>query len=229
MRLGFLSAGTAGLATFVAISASAIPVTYNFSLGQVTLTASVAGNPVAGPVTVNLTGTKVVVDEGALSLTNITFAIGSTPNIPISPSYLGFNNIHIDFATLTANAGSLVLNDPGPPKEYGYTIASVVVSGQFDATNIVPSSSINNAPFSFTNGVTTGTIFVDPVLGQLDLDGITLAQLDPDGPGGNPPLVLKGDFSFSGLTPEPGTALLVGLGLVSLAGARGRRIGGVRR
>jgi hypothetical protein len=77
-------------------------------------------------------------------------------------------------------------------------------------------------PFGFANASANGSVFVDPILGQLFLDGITLGQLDPDGPGGVPPLVLKGDFVFTGAVPEPGTALLLGFGLAGFAGLRRR-------
>ena len=51
--------------------------------------------------------------------------------------------------------------------------------------------------------------------------------IDPDGPGGADPLVIKGDFFFSGEVPEPGVALLLGAAasaLVVSAQRRGRRV-----
>src|SRR5262249_41024974 len=98
-----------GAAAFVAVSASAVPVMYNFSSGSVTLTATVGGGTVAGPITLALNGTSVTVDEGALTLNSISLSTGSSPSIPISPTYLGFNSIHLDFATLTAVGGTLTL------------------------------------------------------------------------------------------------------------------------
>ena len=152
--------------------------------------------------------------------------MGSSGSVAISPSYLGFTSINIDFATLTATGGALTLVDAGPPAEYGYTIANVNVSGQFDAVNVVPANSLTNAYFGFMNPSASGTVFVDAVNGTLDPDGITLGTLDPDGPGGSDPLVIKGDFFFSGEVPEPGVALLLGVGgaaLVVFVQRRGRR------
>jgi PEP-CTERM motif len=201
----------------VASASSAVPVVYTFTSGSVTLTATVSGTGVAGPVVIPLTGTSVTLDQGALYLNSISFAIGSTPSIAISPNYAGFTSIHIDFATLTGTGGTLI---PLIPSVYDYSIGPVNVAGQFDAVNLNPINNINNAPFGFINPSASGTIFVG--LGQIDLDGITLGQIDADGPlGPIPPLILKGDFTFTGV-PEPGTALLLGMGLAGFAALRRR-------
>ncbi|HTY16887.1 MAG TPA: PEP-CTERM sorting domain-containing protein [Myxococcota bacterium] len=222
MRARLFAALLAAAVISLASSARATPITYFFSSGQVTVTATVSGSPVAGPVVIALNGTSVTVDEGTVTLNSLGLSAGSSGTIPISPSYLGFTSLHIDFATLTASGGSLSLVDPGPPAEYNYSVGPVTVAGQFDATNVIPANSLNNAPFGFSNPSASGTIFVDTGV-ALALDGITLGQIDPDGPGGNPPLVIKGDFDFVGAVPEPGAALSIVLGLAGFAALRRAR------
>jgi len=197
-------------------SAQAAPITYLFTSGQVTLTGTVGGNPVAGPVTVPLTGSAVQVDEPGTTLNYIILTIGTSGPISIAPPYLGYTSINIDNATLSAFAGSLSLFDPGPPAGYNYSIGPVNVAGQFDATNLNPFLNLTNQPFGFSNPSASGTLYVDTNV-ALALDGITIGSIDPDGPGGMDPLVLKGDFIFEGAVPEPGTAILLSLGLVGLA------------
>lgn len=210
----------ATLALF-AVSAQATPITYSFTTGSITITASVAGNPVAGPVTRPLTGTSVRIDEGLLVLNRIDLAIGSSGAIAISPAYLGFTSINIDFATLTAINGTLSQFDFGSPAGYNYSIGPVNVAGQIDVTNVNPFLSLNNSPFGFSNPSASGTLYVD-TNASLVLDGITIGSIDPDGAGPAPPLVLKADIIFEGAVPEPGTAMLLALGLAGIA-ARGRR------
>jgi hypothetical protein len=216
----FASLLVATVALF-AVSAQATPITYSFTTGQITITATVGGNPVAGPVSVPLSGTSVRIDESALVLNNLNLAMGSTGSIAIAPSYLGYTSINIDFATLTAVNGTLSLFDPGPPAGYSYSIANVVVGGQFDATNVNPFLDLNNQAFGFVNPSASGTLYVD-TNAYLVLDGITIGSIDPDGPGGVDPLVLKADIIFEGAVPEPGTAMLLGLGLIGIA-TRSRR------
>jgi hypothetical protein len=213
-------AGFLGLAVALgATSASATPVTYNFTGGQVTVAAYVGASitPIGGPVVLSLTGVQVTVDEALLTLNSLSFAVGSTGSIGLSPDYNGYDTVNIDFASVSGFSGSLTLVDPGPPTEYSFGISGVTVTGQLDASG--PSvSPIVDSPFSIPGVSGSGTIFIES--GQLFLDGITLGAIDPDGPGGVDPLVIKGDFIFTGVVPEPGTALLLGLGLAGLARAR---------
>lgn len=201
-----------------AASVEASPIVYTLASGQVTVTATVAGNPVAGPAVIALSGTSVTVDENTLQLLNVSLATGSSGSITINPNYLGFTSINIDFASLTASGGSLSVFDPGPPVGYNYSIGSVAIAGQFDATNVNPFLSLTDAPFGFVNTLATGDVYVDTGV-AIAMNGITLGVLDPDGPGGADPLVLKGDFLFNGV-PEPGTAILLGLGLAGVAARR---------
>lgn len=207
-------------ATLIAASAQAAPITYLFTSGSVTITGTVGGSPVAGPVTVALTGSAVQIDEPT-TLNYLLLSIGTSGSISIAPPYLGFTSINIDFASLSAFGGTLSVFDPGPPAGYNYSIGPVYVSGQFDAVNVNPFLSVTDQPFGFVNPSASGTLFVDTNV-ALALDGITIGSIDPDGPGGMDPLVLKGDFLFEGVVPEPGTAILLALGLAGIA-VRNRR------
>jgi hypothetical protein len=192
-----------------------VPVVYVFQSGNVSLFAESGGSPVGGPVNVSLSGVSVTVDEAALTVPSLTFTVGSTGTIPVS--YGTFTTFNLDFATVSGTGGTLTLNDAGPPAEYGFSFTSGVnLSGQFDA-NPPP---LNNIPFNIPGASADGLIFIDG--NQLILSSITIGAIDPDGPGGLDPLLIKGDFIFVGIVPEPTTALLLGAGLAGVALARRR-------
>lgn len=214
--------GTAvAAALFGAAAAEATPFAYTFQSGSVTLTATINGFQIIAPVTRPLTGTQVTVDEGLLTLNSFLFNIGSSGLIPFFAPVAGYIGLNIDFASASASGGTLNLITVGPPAEYGYLINNVTVSGQFDAvsgSHPLPPN-VNNLPFGFVNPSSSGTIFINPGGGNLELDGITIGSITV--PGGPAPIVIKGDFVFTGV-PEPGTMLLLGSGLAGFAMLRRR-------
>ena len=77
------------------------------------------------------------------------------------------------------------------------------------------------APFNIPNPSASGTLLVNTVTGNISLLGVTIGVVPASG--SEPfPLVIKGDFFFRGVVPEPSTAILFGIGVVGLL-AVGRR------
>jgi hypothetical protein len=210
------------LATAFAAPSSAVPITYNFVEGNVTLIASQGSVVLAGPVNVALTGVSVGLDTATGDVLALTFTVGSSGSVTLSPDYNGYTTFNLDSATVSGVNGDLNLVATGPPDEYSFTI-TVGVLGQFDATS--PSNpfppNISNAPFTLPGAAGSGTIFIDG--DDLFLTSFVIGEIDPDGPGGEDPLLVKGDFVFVANVPEPTTALLLSGGLVALAGLARRR------
>jgi hypothetical protein len=98
------------------------------------------------------------------------------------------------------------------------TVMSADVSGVFPDTSTFGPTFVG----SNTSGA-TGSLFVTGDTLTLGIFGVNLAEFDQvANPDPNAPkLIVKADFNFIGtMIPEPGTALLLGLGLIGLGSVR---------
>lgn len=216
--------------TALPLTASAVPTLYQFTSGTVQLSAinTVTGNSVlegASSVSVPLGGTFVLFDPDL----GANGTILDLQFVPLGSFDLDLNPVEAALDSITV-ANAMLVNDPGPPEATAAvsgggsffldTQLSADVSGVFPDTTPFPST-----PFvSMTSGA-SGTLIVNGATLQLGLVGVNLATFGSAAdPLGND-IEVKADFFFiSTVVPEPGTALLMGLGLAALSGSRhGRR------
>jgi hypothetical protein len=122
---------------------------------------------------------------------------------------------------------NVTLQLAGPPVDnYAYSIGPLKATGLFSASNSAgpPPAPISFAPFNLLLPTASGTLFVNTTTGTLSMLGVTIGVVPGNTALNVPALVIKGDFELTAAIPEPGTAALLGVGLVGLLAA-GRRIG----
>jgi len=212
------------------LAANATPVTYTTSGGSVTITASVGTSVIGGPVVVGFTGSgSVTFDDAVPEVVNIMFSLASIGPITLAIPYLGFDTVTVHTTTVNTAVGydgtNVTLQLAGPPVDnYAYSIGPLKATGTFSASNSAgpPPAAISFAPFNLLLPTASGTLFVNTVTGSLSMLGVTIGVVQPSL--NAPALVIKGDFELTAAIPEPGTAALLGIGLVGLLAA-GRRIG----
>ena len=219
------------------LAANATPVTYTTSGGSVTITASVGTSVIGGPVVVGFTGSgSVTFDDAVPEVVNIMFSLASIGPITLAIPYLGFDTVTVHTTTVNTATGyigqtnvpagtNVTLQLGGPPVDnYAYSIGPLKATGTFSASNSAgpPPAAISFAPFNLLLPTASGTLFVNTVTGSLSMLGVTIGVVQPSL--NAPALVIKGDFELTAAIPEPGTAALLGIGLVGLLAA-GRRIG----
>ena len=208
----------AGTGIWLPTAAGALPTVYNFTSGSVTVTGT-AGATVLFGDTVPLTGTAVTFDAAIPNLDSFSFVGGTTTPTLMSASFGGYDSFTLNSFTIAPGVGytnlSTVMTGPGM---YSFAVGPVDVSGSataMDTTLTLPDAVI---PFGFANPTAAGTLDINT--GTLDLTGVTLGSILV--PGEAQPLIIKADILFTGLVPEPGTGILVGMGLAGLAYARRR-------
>jgi hypothetical protein len=223
VRGWMISSAIAG-ALFVAPSfAAAAPVTYAFDSGTVALSALLDGSLTSvlegpSPINILLGGTSVTFDADIGpngTITGLQLVPSTTLNLDLDESLVGLDTISVTNAQINHQVGgtSLVL----PTNEF--YIATVVTG---DVAGFLPGG-IPFGPTSVTSldSASYGDISVSGNTITLNLYGINIARF-AQLPGPGPDVLVKANFTFVGVIPEPGTALLIGLGLGGLS-SMGRR------
>jgi hypothetical protein len=200
--------------------AAATPVTFLFSSGSAKVTAT-AGATTIVDTTIALDGVFVTFDPAVPEL--VDFSITAPQSAPISmlAPYGGYDTFVVESASIDPAVGfsNFSISQTGP-NSWSFLVGLVDVAGIYSASSTSgtpPPASNLPAPFtgpSFINGT------LDTNLMTFELLGVTLTEL-PGAQFGEPnDLIVKADLTWSGVVPEPGTGLMLGLGLAGLATSR---------
>ena len=181
---------------------------------------------------IGLTGSTVTFDDTGHALPGFLFTAGPTAPLPGTGDLTG-ENIALNSLSIGPALGytSIFVGGPllGGAGTYPFTVGPIGASGSITLSGVFPAG-----PYAFSAPPPpipslSGQIQLNFGLTQLSLNGITLGQitgLPPvhsgtvNFPGGT--VTIKADIIFTAI-PEPGTALLLGVGLAGIAGAVRRR------
>lgn len=218
------SAGLGSIAGLLLLLAPALagaaPITYGFTSGSVTLravlddgsnTSVLAGS---APVTILLGGTSVDFDSAAGpygTLTGLVLVPTSTIAIDLDESVAALDSVSIDNAILTNQIGAT-----GALNVFGQFSIATVLSG--DVSGMLPGAiPFGPQPATSLDSSAAGLLGVSGDTLTLSLVGVNIARFAQFPLGSGPDVIVKADFTFVGNVPEPGTALLLGLGLGGLS------------
>jgi len=201
-----LLAGFAGLA-------HSTPVTYTFTGGYITLSATVGSTTVAGATTIALSGNQATFDAQALTLNSFQFTTTGSTTIALSGAYSGES---VTLSNLIASPGTGYTSSAvqAAPGTYTFAASPVNATGSYALSGIL--GSVGNTNFNADTNSLSGLI--QTAGDQFALNGITLGTATVKQGPVTTLVTLKADVVFLGATPVPlpATAWLFGSGLTLL-------------
>lgn len=183
-----------------AATASAAPVTYDFTSGFVTVSAfqgSSNTDLLAAGTQIQLTGGQVTFDSAALTLPSFQFLDNTPQTVTVISGAFAGENITVQSWNAVPDAAyssSAFLSSSSPPT-YGFTAGKIDATGMYSLAGIVNQAS---KPFAGTTNALTGQVTLGGT-DMIQLTGITLGAFTVN----NQTITLKGDIVFEGTTPVP--------------------------
>jgi hypothetical protein len=197
-------------------AAQAISIVHPVSGGTVDIDVKLGGVVIGSSLGVLLTGDSVTVDTTALTLDAIRLEIAPT-TIFLSQSFGGYDVITVESAVLEGRLSFATVASAGVPNLFTAVAGPLTVVGSWgasDSNGINPDT--NGNPIVFDVLSLIAIVNENPVV---EIDQVTINSIDGT-PFGEPGQHLTIVASYNVLTPEPGTGLLVALGLVVMASRR---------
>ena len=194
----------------------AVPIVYPVVGGHVDIFVRLGGVTIGSSTGVPLTGDSITVDASALSVDAIRLEIAPT-TISLSQLFGGYDEITVESAILEGDPSFGTTTSIGSSSLFTAVAGPLTVTGSWGATD----STGTNLP-------TSGNSISFPVLSliaivnvnpRVELNSVTINSIDGT-PFGHPGEHLTIVGTYVVLTPEPGTGLLLGLGLAVLAARR---------
>jgi len=217
LRLYMWAALLCACLLLTAPAAQALPIVYPIVGGFVDIDVRLGGVVIGSSLGVALTGDSVTVDTTALTFDAIRIEIAAT-TIILSQPFGGYDEISVESAILEGSLSFATTASSGISGLYTAVAGPLTVVGSWGATDsngINPDTSGNPIVFDVLSLI--AIVNSNPVV---EIDQVTINSIDGT-PFGEPGQHLTIVASYHVLTPEPGTGLLVALGLVVLAARRG--------
>ena len=221
--VGRLGALLAAIALFSSLpsAASAAPIVYNVAGGTVVLSVYAGGTQIGSAIAAGLTG-QLTIDMVGESLDAIDITLPSNIGLSLSQSYGGYDQITIETANLQNAVGytSVLLASTAASFTTGGGPLDVVGSwGGIDTVNAPPNPPVSGVPIAYQVPTITAVLSSSPIL---TMNSVPLNALAGPAFGEATDLVVLANITVNNVVPvpEPGTALLLGLGLALVAKAR---------
>jgi hypothetical protein len=206
-----------------ATTARATPVLHTITGGNVTIDVKYNGTTI-GSATTAMIGGSVIIDADLLQLDALRLEISPTLII-LSVAVWGYDQINVESAILEGDPGFNTIVAIGVPALFTAVAGPLTVTGAWSATD---SSGINSpapsTPISFPVLAMTAIVNVSPLV---EIDSVTINSIDGTAFGfpGDHLTIVANYYVTSTIStpiPEPGTGLLLGLGLALLSSRRTR-------